>query len=604
MAVDADTKKYLEEVKKGKARKFVMICKGVKILSLIIYKKGNVEKYKKQAKEESKGQFYHGVVSGQGQSISFNLLRSDGFDKPPGKELILKDFLKSEADMKFKPTYEIVDELPAVPFDEEDLQDPLIARFMKMEPVINKACEVHPESIPSIEATVKLITGLLQDDESRAGAEPKIEEFVQYLKDLLAGTSGSPPPPHSAEGAAQSGQHALPVSDPTAADAAATLATKLAEALKKLKPLMDQVINADPSRKGELHATMAQIAGEIKAKQLDQAKQDVTNLATLLKSLAAQQTVAASGESVDQMFEFARQRDVLEPRLLEAQRADREKATQLGAVWTYANEQAQANNLTNAFQALDRLETAIQGILSRAAEAAAEPRDHAGSQDSPQPAEKPDDAMQSALRDRLARIEPLYLRIVAGHPAERTRISATMSLAIELIDSAEFDRAAATLDRLEKLLASPGEPELKPVQRTSDEPYYNVISGEGQLVSYRKALLAWDAARKSARIQLDGLKTAIANTAPGLAKSAEILDGVLDRLDTQLSEAIDAAINAQGLGLRAREHARAGELARSYLMTVNFDPVFSTVDRNPVQPLTLRATLGAALSQVVAALPI
>ena len=38
MAVDADTKKYLDEVKKGKARRFVMICKGVKILSLVVYK--------------------------------------------------------------------------------------------------------------------------------------------------------------------------------------------------------------------------------------------------------------------------------------------------------------------------------------------------------------------------------------------------------------------------------------------------------------------------------------------------------------------------------------------------------------------------------------
>ena len=31
MAVDADTKKCLEEAKKGKPRRFVMICKGVKI---------------------------------------------------------------------------------------------------------------------------------------------------------------------------------------------------------------------------------------------------------------------------------------------------------------------------------------------------------------------------------------------------------------------------------------------------------------------------------------------------------------------------------------------------------------------------------------------
>ncbi len=119
--MDTESKKFLEEVKKGKARKFVMICKGVKILSMFVYKKGTVEKYKKQAKQEGKGQFYHGVVNGKGLEIAFNLSSSDGFDKPPGKELILKDFLKTEADMKFKPSYQIVTDLPEVDESDDDV---------------------------------------------------------------------------------------------------------------------------------------------------------------------------------------------------------------------------------------------------------------------------------------------------------------------------------------------------------------------------------------------------------------------------------------------------------------------------------------------------
>ena len=55
MAVDSDTKKFLEEVKKGKPRKFVMICKGIKILSMVVYKKGTVEKYKKRGKKGWQG---------------------------------------------------------------------------------------------------------------------------------------------------------------------------------------------------------------------------------------------------------------------------------------------------------------------------------------------------------------------------------------------------------------------------------------------------------------------------------------------------------------------------------------------------------------------
>ena len=124
MAVDADTNKYLEEVKKGKPRRFVMICKGVNILSLVVYKKGTVEKYKKEAKQDGKGQFYHGVVDGKGQNISFKLQTSDGYDKPPGKDLVLKEFLKSEAGMQFKPAYEIVEQLPEV--NEADDLDPTV----------------------------------------------------------------------------------------------------------------------------------------------------------------------------------------------------------------------------------------------------------------------------------------------------------------------------------------------------------------------------------------------------------------------------------------------------------------------------------------------
>jgi len=121
MPVDTDTKKFLEDVRKGKPRRFVIICKGIKIPSMFVYRKGTVESYKKKAKDEGKGQFYHGVVTGKGENIVFNPRRDDGYEKPPGKELILKDFLKSEAGLKFKPVYEIVETLPDV--DESDNEE-------------------------------------------------------------------------------------------------------------------------------------------------------------------------------------------------------------------------------------------------------------------------------------------------------------------------------------------------------------------------------------------------------------------------------------------------------------------------------------------------
>ena len=190
MAVDTDTKKYLDEVKKGKQRRFVMICKGVKILSLIVYKKGPLESYKKQAKKEGKGQFYHGVVEGKGVNISFKLARSDGFDDPPGKEVVLKDFLATEAEMKFKPSYEIVDE-PPTDFDESETSGAVAAQPPESEewaPEEPESADVQPVEEPEFEQTA---TSPLNPGAPQPATPPPQEatsglaEFTSRLKEVL-----------------------------------------------------------------------------------------------------------------------------------------------------------------------------------------------------------------------------------------------------------------------------------------------------------------------------------------------------------------------------------------------------------------------------------
>jgi hypothetical protein len=107
MALDEDSQKYLEEAKKGKSRKFAFLCKGVTIVGMKVYKKGTAAKYKKELKKEGSGKFYYGVITGKGQNLVFQLPREE-FDKAPTKDVTLKSFLGDEADMKFKPTYELV----------------------------------------------------------------------------------------------------------------------------------------------------------------------------------------------------------------------------------------------------------------------------------------------------------------------------------------------------------------------------------------------------------------------------------------------------------------------------------------------------------------
>ena len=364
--MDEESLAFLEQVRKGKSRNFVLSMKGNKVRSLLIKKKPIKAKDRKSARGEGY-QAVFGILTGMGAKITFSVARSDGFDEKVRdcKVEKLKKFLSAQTSKAFKPTFELVDTPPPIPFDEEDLDDPLIARFMKLEPVINKACDASPDSVSQIEERTREIRGLLQEDERRADAGPKIDEFITYLKGLLAGDTA--PAPTSVDEAEQT--------DTAVTDDPGAQAAELAGALKRLKPLVDQVIDAAPGRKGELHATMAQIAGEIKARQFDQARQNVTDFAALLKSLSAQQPVTSAADSVDRMQQFTQRRNALEPRLLEAQKADRDKAAKLGAVWDYANKQAQAGNFANAFQSLERLETAIDGLLAAGVKTETSPKE-------------------------------------------------------------------------------------------------------------------------------------------------------------------------------------------------------------------------------------
>ena len=197
---DADTIKFLDEVKKGKPRNFVMICKGVKIVSLIVYKKGTVEKFKKQAKEQGKGQFYHGVVDGKGVDLAFKLSKSDGYEKPPGKELTLKDHLKTECGLKVKPRYEIVEELPAVDdSDDVESQEEAVvteeaidvsdveARLKKLGPAIKAFVVDHPDQRVAVLKPSKVVKDFILDPANHSRTEAV--EALDTVESLVTGQS-------------------------------------------------------------------------------------------------------------------------------------------------------------------------------------------------------------------------------------------------------------------------------------------------------------------------------------------------------------------------------------------------------------------------------
>jgi hypothetical protein len=187
VALDEDTLECLSQAKKGKPRKFVAICKGPTIVSMVVYKKGNVQKFIKEAKESGRGQVFYGMIDGRGNDLNFKLARSDGFEKEPTRNAALKAFLE-ESDFKCKPIFEIVDSHGVVLDDD----DPLHARFLSLRQSALEIADKHPESAERINALCLEIGRHLDLDE-RGPAELKVESLEQLLQQLSI--PDAPPPP-------------------------------------------------------------------------------------------------------------------------------------------------------------------------------------------------------------------------------------------------------------------------------------------------------------------------------------------------------------------------------------------------------------------------
>ena len=347
---------FLDQARKGKSRNFVMSVKGAAVRGLVVKKKGIKENEKKDARGQG-FQAVHGIVSGSGSQLTFSIAKADGFEEAPGRGKVekLKKFLSEQTGKSIKAEWVVLEELPELPFDDEDLQHPLVARFIKLQPEIEQACQQREDLAAQIRATTGSIRELLQDAKTIDQAGPKIDDFVAYLSNLINGaTAGMPTPEQQTS--------STPVSS-----GSGELAAKLAEGLKRMKPLLEQVIAAHPALKGELVAQMATLISAVKGQQWEQAKQGMLTFGARLKSLLAQ-TVSSDQQTAPvkstEELAFAERIAAIEPKLLQAQAANRERATKLGAVWQFALEQAAAKNFPSGNKALDGLEKAIQEILA------------------------------------------------------------------------------------------------------------------------------------------------------------------------------------------------------------------------------------------------
>ncbi|MBN8626370.1 MAG: hypothetical protein J0M17_12860 [Planctomycetes bacterium] len=235
MPVNNDTKQQLDVVRKGKSRRFVMLTKGANIVSLIVYKKGAASKFIKQAKDEGTGVPCFGTLIGPGPEIRFQLAVSDGFDKPPVKDPIVRKFLEDEADLKVRPVIEIV-ATPTLPLDPDD---PFTVRFLALQEAVRAAIPMFPEPAERLSAEVDAIGLLLVEEPDSDDAGRRIAAAEARLAEI----SASAP---------------VETAAPSDADGSDRFKTQLTAALKLAAPLVAVIGEQVKSLAGEARSLYAQ----------------------------------------------------------------------------------------------------------------------------------------------------------------------------------------------------------------------------------------------------------------------------------------------------------------------------------------------------------
>jgi hypothetical protein len=127
------------------------------------------------------------------------------------------------------------------------------------------------------------------------------------------------------------------------------------------------------------------------------------------------------------------------------------------------------------------------------------------------------------------------------------------------------------------------------------------LAGEDSksLVNYRKALLAFDTAKKNVDQQIEALADKIAAVLPDEADFAQSLHMVLATFNDKVADAVDAAMNTAQES-RAGANEAAVRTIEQYIKEIDTSALVAHVDRNPFMPTRVGAILKTALNDIVA----
>lgn len=292
------------------------------------------------------------------------------------------------------------------------------------------------------------------------------------------------------------------------------------------------------------------------------------------------------GQGVDPLqLAFEARLAELEPLLLSALKAQSGDASKLRAVADFAREKGRGGAFKPALQALEQLAKLL------AAPPTSTPGSTSSSESESRESESQDDDAGPAFNARLARLMPqIKAALAAGGPAE---LKTLVAEAGELARKKDFDAANATLDRAERLIGESGG------------------SGGGRFdeAAFRKQ---WAEAKAGWRDALDTVNGQIAALQSALKKIDDVelheiaefgLAGVTGNYKVPMMAAIIEIDQARGGASLRKAAAKAGDIAKAFNAYLASEETVAVCDANEFGvPVTLRASLGKALSGIEAAL--
>ena len=643
--MDNESLEFLEQIRKGKSRNFVMSVKGAKVRSLLVKKK----KVKETEIKEARGggfQPIYGVAEGQGNNITFYLALSDGFEKDPlgGKVAKLKEFLKDQTGKAFKPTIKLVSTPPPIPFEEEDLKNPLIASFVKLEPQIEQVIQQHPESADPVKQLSQEIRSLLRDDQKIDNAGPKIAELENLLNGFDLKQPASP-----TESEVQS--DAPPTAPPPASGTStrSPLATKLGEGLKKLKPAVQEAITKVPERKQELMESLTSVVADIKAENLDVAKTKFVELGKLIQEIRASATSSTSAPSNDSNAQDESANKVLAGKLAEALKklkpaADKiievmpdKKAELYGEIAKIAGE-IKGDQFSEAKASIAEFAPLLkslqqEALTSSTREPSATGDDDASSSSDTSSATGTSSSQESSSSssvedsgtneddgtseentssdsptDQMARFyarrESMNARFLeACRDIERKGdLQRFWGASESSAEKGDFENAFKILDRVENMI---GETEAAQSQAEDAEP-----SGVSAEMAFKQARLKWSFAKDKVNQELRSLKELIVNASDDEedeiknyiaqeleAQTQDIYDNLMDR-SRKLQDLLDAKVEAQSESDQQEAITAAQDALDEYESYISDDPNVQDLDDSPFGKVAVKQTMLGSIREL------